>query len=242
VGQCLACLVGPLSMRNVLCVLSLSLWACGPLRGAAARCTYKAHGTTFITQSYRSCLTCGMGSGEGCCLPCLEECHAGHTYGELRTGSFYCNCGHQGRCEKLARARAEASGELSSDPSTFRGARLVVHLAFVALGLLTTGAYHGANPTVTAKCVRLVLATGVVGHILSQVSWMGVWLLVLLRPRVVKEVRGWGWWGGAPGAPPSYPVLHVVQDAMLCVRAGCCVVGRAERCVWCGYQWGGCRF
>ena len=75
-----------------------------------------------------------MGSNEGACVPCLELCHAGHTYGEARTSSFYCDCGAQGRCEKLARAKAVATGDASNDPTTFANERLVAHLAVVALG------------------------------------------------------------------------------------------------------------
>ena len=56
-------------------------------------CTNQQNGLEYIEQNWRNCFTCDPGENLGVCIPCAEKCHIGHNLGEVRFGSFFCDCG-----------------------------------------------------------------------------------------------------------------------------------------------------
>lgn len=64
-------------------------------------CTFGITGVNHQTQQWAPCYDCFEHENLGACIHCLETCHKGHRTGLLRTGSFFCDCGETGLCEKL---------------------------------------------------------------------------------------------------------------------------------------------
>jgi len=57
-------------------------------------CTYTVTKTKHANQNWYHCFTCGFVDSEGVCESCMNVCHEGHVISEVKTGSFYCDCGH----------------------------------------------------------------------------------------------------------------------------------------------------
>ena len=65
-----------------------------------SECSYQKTGTQHVHQEWAPCYDCFPNEGEGACMHCIETCHKGHRVGTARSGNFYCDCGHKGKCSK----------------------------------------------------------------------------------------------------------------------------------------------
>jgi hypothetical protein len=57
-------------------------------------CTFMVTKQTHANQNWYHCFTCGLVDSEGVCESCMNVCHDGHVISEVKTGLFYCDCGH----------------------------------------------------------------------------------------------------------------------------------------------------
>lgn len=56
-------------------------------------CTYTVTNMTFVTQKWFGCRTCWPGENNmGCCVACLEKCHANHDVYEKPECTNFCDC------------------------------------------------------------------------------------------------------------------------------------------------------
>ena len=85
--------------------------------GGNAGCTFHKTGTVHAPQQWQNCVTCGLVDGLGVCVSCAATCHVGHALGPVRSTSFYCDCGGQGRCGRLLSSSSSECSDVKGHAS-----------------------------------------------------------------------------------------------------------------------------
>lgn len=107
-------------------------------------CTFEQTGETFHQQYWKRCYDCWPNEEKGACLHCIAVCHDGHTVDvKVKTGNFYCDCGHEKKCKLLSKNRHPIPSTHSVPPPSSCWGKIIMHPP----GLYSGGFSSHMDPT-----------------------------------------------------------------------------------------------